>query len=84
MLLAFPGPTSANAANKTNPRRLANRRLLLRLHRLPLGKVTAEPAGGVHIPLCFWSLDSRWLDSGLIVLQSVPFVQKIRTTSACE
>ena len=37
-----------------------------------------------HMPLCFWSLDSSWLDSGLIVLQGVPFVQRIRTTSACE
>jgi len=38
----------------------------------------------IYIPLCFWSLASNWLDSGLIVLQGVPFVQRIRTTSACE
>ena len=48
------------------------------------GKSGAYSRWRIYIPLCFWSLESNWLDSGLIVLHGVPFVQRIRTTSACE
>ncbi|MCY2995168.1 MAG: hypothetical protein NTY19_46000 [Planctomycetota bacterium] len=47
-------------------------------------RVAQTLAGRSYMPLCFWSLDSSWLDSLSIVLQGVPFVQRIRTTSACE
>ena len=49
-----------------------------------LAQVRAYGRRPIYIPLCFWSLESNWLDSGLIVLHGVPFVQRIRTTSACE